>query len=276
MRKSLFGSSIAVLAIIATGCSGSSATPTLAPTASPAAPAATAATPTTSANTLTVAYEENCQVELSSPSGQRVLIDVYDPTLLTSPAKATDILLTTHIHTDHYLDTFESTFPGQKVTQKAIDTTIDGVKIKSIAASHDDSAINPETPTNYIFIIEFNGFKVVHTGSTGQLKLTDEQIAAIGTDVDLGLLDLMSVGGLDPNKDKAIVVAKQINPKVFLPTHTALQYAQDAGKVWKATYSDKPTVTIPHDQLPKETTLLFMGSLSVSFGAILNAPESKW
>jgi hypothetical protein len=35
-------------------------------------------------------------------------------------------------------------------------------------------------------------------------------------------------------------------------------------------------VTISHDQLPAQTTLLFMGSLAVSDGAILKAPETKW
>jgi len=47
-------------------------------------------------------------------SGRRILIDVYDPTLLTSPARATDILLTTHNHSDHYLESFEQSFPGRR------------------------------------------------------------------------------------------------------------------------------------------------------------------
>jgi hypothetical protein len=271
MRTSRLVVSFAAVAIAASACSGSSASPS----AATAATQTTAASPTAAANTLTVAYEENCQIELIAPSGQRILIDVADASLLTSPAKATDILLSTHTHSDHYSDTFASTFPGKKVTNEVIDTTIDGVKIKSIAASHDDNPVVADA-SNHIFVIEFNGFKIVHGGSTGQMKLTPEQLAAIGTNVDIAALVLANVGGLDPDQNKAIEIVKQVNPKVLIPTHTALQYVQDASKLWKGEYTQNPTVKIPHDQLPDKTVVLFMGNLALSYGAILNAPESKW
>jgi L-ascorbate metabolism protein UlaG (beta-lactamase superfamily) len=144
----------AVVAIAAVGCSGSAATSTPAKSTGPAA------------NSLTIAYEDNCQVELIAPSGQRILIDVYDPTQLTSPAKSSDILLTTHLHSDHYNAAFEAGFPGQKITNETKDVTVGDITIKSIGASHDDSAISADKPTNHVFVIEFNGFKIVHGGST--------------------------------------------------------------------------------------------------------------
>jgi hypothetical protein len=62
----------------------------------------------------------------------------------------------------------------------------------------------------------------------------------------------------------------------MIPTHSSLAYVQAAGKIWKATYSSNPTVKIPHTELPTQPTMLLMGTLAVSYGAILNAPESKW
>jgi len=275
MRRSRLATSMAIVVIAVAGCTGSTATPSAISTKT-AAPVGQAASPTTAANTLTVAYEDNCQIELIAPSGQRVLIDVYDPTLLTSPAKSTDILLTTHLHSDHYNAAFESSFPGKKITNATADTTMDGVKIKSIAASHDDSAIVPDAPTNHIFVIEFDGFKIVHGGSTGQLSLTPDQVAAIGGNVDIAAIVLQNVGGTDPGNTKPIDIAKQINPKLIIPTHSALAYVQAAGKLWKSTYSGNLTVKIRHDQLPSQTTMLFMGSLATSYGAILSSPETEW
>jgi hypothetical protein len=104
---------LAIAVLVFADCSSSSATPT--PTAGGTA---AATSPPVAGNTLTVAYEENCQVKLIAPSGQRVLIDVYDPTLLTSPAKSTDILLTSHTHSDHYLKSFVDSFPGKKITNE--------------------------------------------------------------------------------------------------------------------------------------------------------------
>jgi L-ascorbate metabolism protein UlaG (beta-lactamase superfamily) len=258
-------------------CSGSASTPTAAPTPtpSPTAPATTAPA-TTAPPTLTIAYEENCQAELIAPSGQRILIDVYDPTRLTSPATSTDILLTTHTHSDHYLESFETTFPGKKITNKTTELTVGDIKIKSIAASHDSSPINPDAPSNHIFIIEFNGFKIVHGGSTGQLKLTPEQLSAIGSDVDVAFMVLFNTGGADPNDTKAIDMIEQVNPKLEIPTHAKLGIIQAAGKDWSATFSSHKTVTIPHDQLPAQTSLLLLGRLGPNYGVILKASETKW
>lgn len=267
MRISLRITSLAAVAVALAGCSGSASTPTAAPTPMPSP---------TAPETLTIAYEDNCQVELIAPSGQRILIDVYDPTRLTSPAKDTDILLTTHTHSDHYLESFETTFPGKKITNETTELTVGDIKIKSIAASHDSSPINPDAPSNHIFIIEFNGFKIVHGGSTGELKLTPEQLSAIGSDVDIAFMVLYDTGGADPNDTKTIDMINQVNPKLEIPTHTKLAILQVAGKDWSATFSSHKTVTIPHDQLPAQTSLLLMGSVGPDYGVILKAPETKW
>lgn len=259
--------SLAVVAIVFTGCSSSSATST-------ARPAGTDAP--TAAATLTVAFEENAQVELTAPSGQRILIDVYDPSLLTTPAVASDIVLVSHGHSDHSNADFEATFTGQKLINKTTDLNSGDIKIKSIAASHDDAAIDATGPTNHIFVIELAGFKIVHMGSTGQLQLTSDQLAAIGGDVDIAIGALQNVGGADPNNRKQIDIMNQIHPKIVIATHSTLDYVSLAAKEWKATFSSKKSVTIPHNEIPAQTTLLSMGIVAPSYGVILNAPESNW
>ena len=268
MRTSRWTALLASAAVALAGCSGVTATPTAALTASP--------TPDPTPATLTVAYEGNCQVELIAPSGQRILIDVYDPTQLTSPAKDTDILLTTHTHSDHYLESFEQSFPGKKITNKTTELNVGNIKIKSLAASHNDTAIDPVSPSNHIFVIEFDGFKIVHGGSTGQLQLTPDQLTAIGGNVDIAAMALVNVGGLDPKDQKAMDVIKQVNPKLLIPTHASLDTITAAGKALSATFSANKTVTIPRDQLTAQTRMLMMGRMARNYGVILNAPESKW
>jgi L-ascorbate metabolism protein UlaG (beta-lactamase superfamily) len=255
---------LAILTLAVVGCSGAAVTPSAVPS-------------TGSARTLSIAYEENCQIELIASSGQRILIDVYDPNQLTSPATAADILLTTHLHTDHYNAAFEASFPGQKITNKAGELTLGDTEIKSIPASHDDEAIDTSDASNHIFVIEFNGFKIVHGGSTGQTELTPDQLAAIGGNVDVAALVLENVGGHEnETNDKAIKIAQQINPRILIPTHTAAEYIQSMPKVWQATYSNNKTVTIPRDEVPTQTTVLFMGADGPLYGKYLNVPETKW
>ena len=50
---------------------------------------------------ITLYHEIYAQVEIISPRGVRVLIDVHDPSLLSKPATKQDMLLTTHRHFDH-------------------------------------------------------------------------------------------------------------------------------------------------------------------------------
>jgi L-ascorbate metabolism protein UlaG (beta-lactamase superfamily) len=268
MRISHWTALLAATAVALAGCSGATATPTVAPTLVP--------TPTPAPATVTVAYEGNCQMELMSSTGQRIMIDVYDPTLLTSPAKDTDILLTTHTHSDHYLESFEQSFPGQKITNKTTELNVGDIKIKSIAASHSDVAIDPVDPSNHIFVIEFAGFKIVHGGSTGQLQLTPEQLTAIGSDVDIAAMVLVSTGGLDPKDEKAMDLIKQVNPKLLIPTHASLDTITAAGKAMPATFSANKTVTIPRSELTGPMSMLMLGSMAKSYGYILKAPESKW
>ncbi len=81
-------------------------------------------------------YEPAAQVELFSPEGIRVLIDVARPRLLTRPATENDVLLTSHWHFDHINGAFVDSFPGRQIKAKKDAIELKGVSIKGIVASH--------------------------------------------------------------------------------------------------------------------------------------------
>ena len=271
MRFSRPLAALAVLALSFAGCSSSS---TPSPSGGPSGTAGTGTPATDAANGLTIFYEENCQVELIAPTGRRVLIDVWNPSTLSSPAKATDVLLSTHLHSDHYNQAWADAFPGKKITNESTQLKLDDLTVTSIAASHTDDNVQPDpNATNHIFVIDFDGFHIVHVGSTGQTKLTDEQVAAIGQP-DIAFSVLQDVSGT--NHTSPLKLIEQMNPKLMIPTHAALEYVQPAGKEWSGTYTGKSSVTITKDQLPAKTAMLFMGQQASTWGAVLKIATSAW
>jgi len=246
-----------------------------------------------------VSYAQNAQFEIAATGGPRIYFDVWHPHDLAVQPTAADILLVSHPHRDHYLAEFAESFPGVKLVHETRDLTVGDVRISSIAASHSDAEVLPDAPDNHILVVDYAGFRVVHLGSTGQVQLTAEQLAAIGRpdiliaplanvggdDPGCGLLpvvrryadgSLADVGGGEPGCDKAIEVIRQIGPLLVIPSHANLGYVRDAGRAWPAAWSDGKTVAVPRDRLPARTTLLFLGPAASSYGAILGAPEWRY
>jgi Beta-lactamase superfamily domain len=271
MRLSRPLAALAVMALAFAGCNSSS---TSNPSAGPSDSGATGAPAASAANGLTIFYEENCQVELVAASGRRVLIDVWNPSALSSPATATDVLLTTHLHSDHYNQVWTDAFPGKKITSESTQLKLDDLAVTSIAASHTDDNVQPDPDaSDHIFVIDFDGFRIVHTGSMGQTSLTDGQLATIGAP-DIAFAALQDVSGT--NHTNPLKQIKQMSPKLLIPTHARLEYVQPAGKEWSGTYTEKASVTITKDQLPAKTAMLFMGQQASTWGAVLKIAASSW
>jgi len=158
--------------------------PTPLPTAAPPTPPP-AATPARQA--VTIYYADNAQVELISPQGTRVLIDVYKPTALSSPATKNDVLLTTHKHQDHVNASFYTSFPGQQLMTKVGEIKVADVAILGIASAHNAAdELKPEGGTNYIYVVDMGGLRIAHFGDIGQEALTAEQLKALGK-VDIAI-----------------------------------------------------------------------------------------
>ena len=245
--------------------------------AAPASSASPAPTPAFPATGVTIVNEGESQFELWSPGRQRILVDIADPTLLTSPATAADVLLTTHFHQDHFKQTFLDGFPGKMLTAQQGSLTAGDVKIRSIAASHmPNDAITPVGASDYIFVIDIGGLRVVVFGDLGQDALTAGQMNAIGAvDVAMSQLD-NGMSMMSADNRKAIAQMNQVRPRVLIPTHDSVEGAKMAASAWPTATAAGTWVTITRDRLPATLTVLFMGDSAPAFRKILGITSPAW
>jgi len=211
--------------------------------------------------TLKLYYEENAQVELISPEGSRILIDVHDPGALSSPPTAKDVLLTTHNHGDHRRLGFVGSFPGKQLDVKTGEIKLDDVTIRGIASAHNEGdKFRDEGGSNYIFIIDMAGMRVAHFGDIGQAALTPEQLEILGK-VDIAITQLAnSYSDMTAANKKGFNLMDQLQPKLIIPTHihnpTCAKIAADK---WIGYESYKKYLSLSTAKLPEATTIIFMG-----------------
>ncbi|MBN1410961.1 MAG: MBL fold metallo-hydrolase [Spirochaetales bacterium] len=228
-------------------------------------------------------YEENAQFELTSPEGTRVLIDVYDPALLSRPATEKDVLLTTHSHTDHYNNNFVESFKGTKIMMREAELTLPDVRIRSIASAHNANLpLLPEGGSNYIFVIDMGGLRIVHFGDIGQDALNPQQLEIIGK-VDIAISQLANnFSSMSFYNKKGFNLMDQVKPRLLLPTHIDLNSAMFANEKYSCTCSDAPAVIVNEARLDKdlkkdkETSCLFLGKRAPDFKALMNLEKIGW
>jgi L-ascorbate metabolism protein UlaG (beta-lactamase superfamily) len=205
---------------------------------------------------ITLYYEENAQVEIISPEGVRVMIDVFNPTALSAPPTEDDVLLTTHTHSDHYYLKFIEAFPGQAITVSAGELSVGDIEITSIPSAHlPDIEMQDENGSNYIFIIDVAGLRIAHFGDIGQDELTEEQLDALG-EVDLAITQFSnSYSAMDLINLKGFNLMDQVNPKLIIPTHFKLD-ALDVvvEKEWEGFQVQEWPITIDASMLLDDQT----------------------
>ena len=206
-------------------------------------------------------YEENAQVELISPAGSRVLIDVHDPGVLSSPPTAKDVLLTTHNHGDHRRLDFVRSFQGKQLDVKVGEIKLKDVTIRGMASAHSEGdEFKDEGGSNYIFIIDMAGLRIAHFGDIGQDELTPEQLTALGK-VDIAITQLANhYSDMTAANRKGFILMDQVKPRLIIPTHVLdPACAKIAADKWSAYESYKKSLSLSTDNLPEETTIIFMG-----------------
>jgi hypothetical protein len=226
---------------------------------------------------VTIVNEGTSQFELWSPAGQRVLVDVVTPRRLTSPPTSADVLLTTHWHEDHYLRSFIDGFPGKALTVEDGALTAGDVRIRSVAAAHNEGdPFLKKDGTDYIFIVDIGGIRVAVFGDLGQDSLTSSQMKALGrVDVAISQLD-NQVSDVTVANRKAIAQMEQVAPALLIPTHgSSADAAKLAAAAWPVVTGGQ-RVTIARDRLPKATTVLFIGDLAPAFRKILGITSPAW
>ncbi len=230
----------------------------------PSAPAATATpepTATAEPSGITLTYGDNAQVELVTPAGRRVYIDVWNPNLLTTQPSSDDVLLITHMHLDHYFDEFERSFPGKKIVMTTGEIEYPDVKITAIVSAHlPGNPLEADKATNFLFLIKTGGLRIVHFGDCGQEAFTGEQLATIGK-VDLAVTQLNNTFSLmDATNRMAFHQMEQVKPRLIIPTHYNGDTLEIAAGLWAGFYSKSRTITLLPDALPEKTSLLLMGA----------------
>jgi L-ascorbate metabolism protein UlaG (beta-lactamase superfamily) len=264
---------ICITGLFLGACAGSTPTATPAPTFIPVTPMIAASPTPELPKNVSIYYEENAQFELIGSNGRRILIDIANPGLLTSPATDKDILLTTHFHSDHYSKRYVDSFPGQKLTVETGEIQLPDVSIRGIASAHNAAdPLQPKDGTNYIYIIDMAGLRIVHFGDIGQETLTPEQLAALGQ-VDVALTQFEnSYSAMDTTNMKGFKLMDQVKPHIVIQTHSSLNASGEAAKKWKAYAAEQPSITLTREQLPAEASIIFMGSRAVSYQKIYKLP----
>lgn len=245
----------------------------------PTAPAATdTASPSPIPAGVGLTYGDNAQVELVTPAGRHIYIDVSIPMNLTAQPSAEDVLLTTHMHGDHYEKGFQTSFPGRQIFHAVGEIQFPDVTITGIASAHNATdPIRAEGATNYLFLIETGGLRIVHFGDIGQEALTGEQLTGIGA-VDLAVTQLSnSYSAMDATNRKGFNLMDQVKPRLILPTHYDRAALEIAAGLWQGFYSESRTVIIRADTLPGKTGILVLGSqgLVSAYAKIYNLKEWK-
>jgi L-ascorbate metabolism protein UlaG (beta-lactamase superfamily) len=152
---------------------------------------------------------------ITSDTGTRLITDPYTPkdNLTYGDIKeSADIVTVSHEHLDH--NNAVAVKGNPKVIKGAVSAEVKGVKIKGLAAAHDDAG-GKMRGKNTIFCFDIDGVRLGHLGDLGH-RITNDQVTALGK-VDILFLP---VGGFYTIDAKvATEVANQLKPGVIIPMH---------------------------------------------------------
>jgi hypothetical protein len=203
----------------------------------------------------------DAQVEITSPEGRHVYIDVSQPSLLETLPTADDVLCTTHDHGDHRNGAFEKAFPGKWIRMEAGETLAGDLRITCLPSAHNEGdTIGAGVSTNYLFLIETGGLRILHTGDIGQLAYTEEQKASLGGRVDILFQQFEnSYSAMSAFNRKGFILLADLDPRLVVPTHTSMTATRYQVEHFPLAFSELPAVDASFSALPEETTFLFAG-----------------
>jgi L-ascorbate metabolism protein UlaG (beta-lactamase superfamily) len=247
-------------------------------TATPEPTATVESTATSAPAGITLTYGDNAQVELVTPAGRHVYIDIWNTSFLTKQPSADDVLLTTHMHSDHYDKAFADSFPGQKIIMKMGNIQLPDLTVAVIASAHmPTDPVTEASATDYLFVIDTAGMRIVHFGDIGQEALTADQLAKIGA-VDLAITQFSnSFSLMDATNRKGINLMNQVKPRLIIPTHADRPTLEIATGLWQGFFASSRTVAIRKDALPAGTSILILGNenLLSAYVQLFNLKEWK-
>ena len=173
---------------------------------------------------LTVQWFGQSAFLLAAGEGTRLLIDPVGPDFgyhlpFIDPL---DGVLLSHLHPDH---TYTQVAPGSVSVFPGLDTAghfrgihreIKGVAIRDVNSSHDDLG-GKTNGENAIWVVDMDGFHIVHLGDLGQISLTQKQVGEIGKP-DI-LMIPVGGGGFTIDGPQAQRIVAQLKPALVIPMH---------------------------------------------------------
>jgi len=155
---------------------------------------------------------------------------------------------------------FTESFPGKQLFVREGRIEMSGVVIRGIAAAHSQhAAFVPKGGSDYIFIIDMGGLRIVRFGDLGQNRLTPAQMKAIGH-VDVAITQFDNpFSAMNVSNKKGFKQMKQVKPRLIIQTHSSLAAVKYARTLWPVLYSRTPSVTLTTAKLPQQTSLLLLG-----------------
>lgn len=158
---------------------------------------------------------------------------VFDPHAISEYGRVQgmkgDIVLMSHWHNDHtHVGVLENAkdknlkvipgwkgAPNQRAPWNLVDEKIGDVHIRSVGVYHDDVQ-GMKYGRNVVFIVEVDGWKIVHLGDLGH-TLSREQIRDIGP-VDVLMIPVGGIYALNGAQAKRVV--EQLKPREYIfPMH---------------------------------------------------------
>ncbi|MCI0684895.1 MAG: MBL fold metallo-hydrolase [Gemmataceae bacterium] len=172
-------------------------------------------------------------------SGQGTVV-AFDPHLIEQYGRPqgirADIILTSHNHNDHTqvsaIDNFRDKNvrviaglkgAGFKATWSNVNEKIKDVAIRNVGSYHDDTE-GMQRGRNSIFIVEIDGWRIVHLGDLGH-QLSADQVKRIGP-VDVLMVPVGGIYTLNGSEAKKVAAALQPKEYIF-PMHYGTKVFDD-------------------------------------------------
>jgi len=213
-------------------------------------------------NEVTIKWLGHSMFFLSWDDKVKMVTDPFDKSVgYAIPDISADIVLVSHRHFDH--DNVKAVKGKPEVIEGVGEKTVKGVKIKGIAAAHDEKG-GALRGKDIVFVWELGGMRFAHLGDLG-VMLNESQTKEIGA---IDVLFVPVGGFFTIDAVVATQVVSALNPKVVIPMHykTAVmgpsfpisgvdEFLKGKKNVQKV---GKNSIAFTKEKLPKEITIFVL------------------